>query len=145
MSLSPRWQNSSLLSGIRVEWEWINLSQNLREDNKVSESKMGTFQDGWIHYHGQLQIELAASQSQSGVRVFLSESEMKITSFFECKMAVAESKMVELKMAAIIKLSQTMNKWSFLLFKMVESEMAEFKMSYIIKLSENQWVWFRLN
>ena len=78
---------------IRVEWEcfWVNL----REDNKVSESKM----------------------------------------------AVAESSMAVLKMAAIIKLSQ--NEWvKFILYKMAESKMAvaessmaEFKMVAIIKLN----------
>ena len=29
--------------------------------------------------------------------------------------------------------------------KMADSKMAEFKMTAIIKLSENEWVWFRLN
>ena len=62
---------------IRVEWEcfWVNL----REDNKVSDSKM----------------------------------------------AVSQSTMAEIKMAAIIKLSQ--NEWvKFFLCKMAESNMAEF-------------------
>ena len=46
---------------------------------------------------------------------------------------IAESKMVEFKMAAIIKLSQ--NEWvKFLLCKMDESKMAHFKMAAIIKL-----------
>ena len=60
-----------------------------------------------------------------------------------------ESKIVELKMAAIIKLSK--NEWmKFFLFKMAQSKMAkfkmaEFKMAAIIKLSENEWVWVRLN
>ena len=79
-----------------MEWKcfWVNL----REDNKVSKSKMAVF----------------------------------------------ESKMVEFKMAAIIKLSQ--NEWvKFFLCKMAESKIAEFKMAAIIKLSENEWVWVRLN
>ena len=62
----------------------------------------------------------------------------------ESKMAVCESKMAELKMAAIIKLSQ--NEWvKFFLCKMTGSKMAEFKMAVIIKLSEIEWVWVRLN
>ena len=49
-------------------------------------------------------------------------------------MVEAESSMAELKMAAIIKLSQ--NKWvKFILCKMAESKMAEFKMVAIIKLN----------
>ena len=42
----------------------------------------------------------------------------------ECKMAVSESNMAELKMAAIIKLSQ--NEWVNYLCQMAESNMAEF-------------------
>ena len=62
----------------------------------------------------------------------------------ESKMAVSESKMAELKMAAIIKLSQ--NEWvKFFLCKMTGSKMAEFKIAVIIKLSEIEWVWVRLN
>ena len=56
-------------------------------------------------------------------------------------MAVAESRLAEFKMAAIIKLSQ--NEWvKFILCKMAESKMVEFKMANIIKLSENEWVKF---
>ena len=98
---------------VRIEWEcfWVNL----REDNKVSESKM----------------------------------------------AVTESNMAEIKMAAIIKLSQ--NEWvkyfcakvganlgmcewvSEEKSKMAESKMVDCKMAAIIKLGENEWVWVRLN
>ena len=63
---------------------------------------------------------------------------------FESKLAVSQSNMAELKMAAIIKLSQ--NEWvKFFLCKMAESKIAEFKMAAIIKLSQNEWVWVRLN
>ena len=55
-------------------------------------------------------------------------------------MAVSESKMVEFKMAVIIKLSQNEFVWVRVLWKIVESKMAA-----IIKLSENEWVWVRLN
>ena len=91
---------------------------------------------------------------------------------FLCK--IAESKMVEFKMAAIIMLSQ--NKWVKFFFvqtawfqdgrmkmsdiiklsenelvwvrvlcKIAESKMAVFKMAAFIKLSENEWVWVRFN
>ena len=80
---------------------------------------------------------------------------------------MAEFKMGEFKMAAIIKLSQ--NEWEKVFFcanggnqfwqvwvslrgktKVAESKMAkfmilEFKMAAIIKLSQNEWVWVRLN
>ena len=46
---------------------------------------------------------------------------------------MAESGIAELKMAAIIKLSQ--NEWvKFVFVQMAESKMAEFKMAAIIKL-----------
>ena len=35
--------------------------------------------------------------------------------------------------------------WVRVLWKMAESKMVEFKMAAIIKLSENEWVWVRLN
>ena len=79
---------------------------------------------------------------------------------------MAECQLAEIKMAAIIKLSQ--NEWvnfvcanvgnqSWQVWvslrgitkmaesKMAEFKMAEFKMAAIIKLSENEWVTVRLN
>ena len=100
---------------VRVRVEWECFCDSLREDNKVSESKM----------------------------------------------AVSESNMVEVKMAANIKLSQ--NEWvkffcangvnqSWQVWvtlkgntKIAEFKMAKFKMTTIIKLSENERVWVRLN
>ena len=53
------------------------------------------------------------------------------------KIAVSESDMTELKMAANTKLSQ--NEWvKYFLCKMAEAKMAEFKMAAIIKLNENE-------
>ena len=55
---------------------------------------------------------------------------------------MAESKMVELKMAAIMKLSE--NEWmKFFLFKMAESKMAEFKMADHLKINQIELVWVR--
>ena len=60
---------------------------------------------------------------------------------------MAESKMAEFKMAAIIKMSE--NEWSLnhielvwvrVLCRMVESIIAEFKMTALIKLIQNEWV-----
>ena len=148
-----------------MEWEcfWLNL----REDNKMSESKMAVSESNMADF------KMAAI-------IKLSQNEW--VKFFLCKMA--ESMMAEFKMAAIIKyevsLSQNESqKWEFfwLNLKMAESKMAvwiqhgrdgchhqvewewmsevyfcvaeskiaEFKMAAIIKLSENEWVWVRLN
>ena len=51
---------------------------------------------------------------------------------------MAESKIAEFKMAAIIKLSE--NAWVKFFVQMAESKMAA-----IIKFSQNEWVWVRLN
>ena len=71
---------------IRVEWEcfWVNL----REDNKVSESKMAVAESSMAEF------KMAAINK-------LSQNEW--VKFILCKMA--ESKMAEFKMVAIIKLN----------------------------------------
>ena len=78
---------------VRVEWEcfWVNL----REDNKVSESKMA---DGWIQ-HGRIQDGCDHQV----------ESEWMSEVFFFVQNGWIQEGMVEFKMAAIIKLSQ--NEW----------------------------------
>ena len=110
---------------------------------------MNEFESDWI----------SLSQSQIGVRVFLSESEND-NKVSEYKMAVSESNMTYYKMAAIIKFSQ--NEWvKFFLCKwwesklvkcewvweedtkmaesnMVEFRLAEFKMAAIIRLIKNE-------
>ena len=96
---------------------------------------------------------------ESGISRWLPSSswvKMNEWRFFLCKMA--EAKMAEFKMAAIIKLSQ--NEWvkffcanggnqSWQVWvslkgntKIAESKMAEFKMAAIFKFSENEWVKF---
>ena len=55
---------------------------------------------------------------------------------------MAKSKMVEFKMAAIIKLRE--NEWVKFFFDQNHwIQEAEFKMAAIINLSENEWVWVR--
>ena len=75
---------------VRIEWEcfWVNL----REDNKVSESKMAVSE---------------SKMAEFKMADFIKLSQNEWVKFFLCKMA--ESKMAEFKMAAIIKLSQ--NEW----------------------------------
>ena len=109
----------------RVEWEcfWVTL----REDNKVSESKMAMSESYMTEFKMSAIIKLSQNE---WVKFFLSK--------------MAESKMVEFKMAPIIKLSE--NEWEkIVFFKMVESKMADFKMADIIRLRENEWVSIRLN
>ena len=84
-------------------------------------------QNGWIlddgvqdGCHHQVELELLSE-------VFLNK--------------MAELKMAEFKMAAIIKLSQN-EQVKFFLWKMTESKMAEFKIAAITKLSQNEWVKF---
>ena len=136
--LNPRLQNSRLqnsrwLASLSLS-DWISLSHsqsggrvfwvNLREDNKVFESKMAV-------------SESKMAEFKMAAIINLSQNEW--VKFFLCKMA--ESKMAEFKMAAIIKLSK--NEWvKFFLCKMAESKMADFKIAAIIKLSQNEWVKF---
>ena len=105
---------------VRVEWEcfWVNL----REDNKVSESKMAVAESNMVEFKMAAIIKLGQNEW---------------VNFFLCKMA--ESKMVEFKIAAIIKLSQ--NEWvKFFFVQNGWLEDGKFKMADIIKLSENEWV-----
>ena len=136
--LNPRLQNSRLqnsrwLPSLSLS-DWISLSHsqsggrvfwvNLREDNKVFESKMAV-------------SESKMAEFKMAAIINLSQNEW--VKFFLCQMA--ESKMAEFKMAAIIKLSE--NEWvKFFLYKMAELRMADFKIAAIIKLSQNEWVKF---
>ena len=134
---------------VRVEREcfWVNL----REDNKVSESKMAVSESNMAEFKMAAIIKLSQNEQWS----------------FLCKMA--ESKMAEFKMdaefkiAAIIMLTenervkffyanagnQSWQLWVSLRgktkmaeSKMAKLKMAEFKMAAIIKLSQNEWVKF---
>ena len=118
---NSRWLTSS--SWVRMnefELDWISLSQSFVQN--------GWIQDGsvWIQ-HGRIQNG-CHHQDDSGW----------MSKVFLCKMA--ESKMVEFKMAAIITLSE--NEWvTFFLFKMAEYQNAQFKMADIIKISQNANEW----
>ena len=211
MSLS---QIELVLISIRVEWEcfWVNL----REDNKVSESKMPVSQcqhgriQGWLPSSSWIRmnefesdwISLGQSFVQNGwIQNFkiqdgrildgchLQVNQIELVWFrvrveWECFWVnlrednkVSESKMAEIKIAAIINLNQ--NEWVKLfvqngwilggriqdgriqdgchhqfesewmsevfLCKTAEANMAEFKMVAFFKLSKNEWVWVRLN
>ena len=84
---------------LRVEWEsfWVNL----RDDNKVSESKMAVAESNMAEF----KMDSIINMSQMNEWSFL--------------FRMAESKMVEVKMAAIIRFSD--NEWvKFFLCKMAE-------------------------
>ena len=154
----------------QVKWEWMSLSQielvwvkvkvawecfwvNLREDNKVSKSKMAVLHSNMEEFKMAAIIKLSQNEwvkfffVQNGwiqdgriidVWHHQVESEWMSEVFFLFKMA--ESKMAEFKMSDIIKLSQNELVWDRVLCKIAESKMAVFKMTAIIKLGQNEWV-----
>ena len=123
--LNPRWPNS----------RWLPSSSWVR---------MNEFESDWI----------SLSQSQSGVRVFLSESERRKQGVWiqhgriqdDCHHQVESEWMSEGFFCANGG-NQSWQVWVSLRgkTKMAESKMPKFKMAAIIKLSENEWVWVRMN
>ena len=115
--LNPTWQNS----------RWLPSSSWVR---------MNEFESDWI----------SLSQSQNGVRVFLSEIWEKITMVSESKMAVSESNMAEFKMAAIIKLSQ--NEWVKVFFVQngwIQNGRIQYQLPSSRWVRMNEWSFFVLN
>ena len=103
---------------IRVEWEyfWVNL----REDNKVSESKMAVSKSNMAEFKMAIIIKLSQNE---WVKFFCANGgnqSWQVWVSLRGNTIMAESKMAK--------------------FKMVE-----FKMAAIIKFSENEWAWVRLN
>ena len=103
---------------VRVEWEcfWVNL----REDNKVSESKMTVSESNMAEFKMAAIIKLSQNE---WVKVF-------------CANGGNQSWQVRVSLKEKTKMAE---------FKMAKLKMAEFKMAAIIKLGENEWVWGRLN
>ena len=136
--------NQIELVWVRVGMEWECFWVNLREENKVSESKMAVSESNMEEFRMAAIIKLSQNE---WVKVFLgvnsgNQSWQMLVSL-RGKTKMAECKLAEFKMAAIIKLSQ--NEWvKFFLCKMAVSKMAEFKMAAIIKFSQNEWVKFFL-
>ena len=154
---------------VRVEWECIWM--NLREDNKVSETKMAVSQSKMAEFKMATIINLSHNE---WVKFFCANGgnqswQVWVTLTGNTKMAetkMAEFKIADFKMDAIINLSQ--NEWvkffcanggnqSWQVWvtlrgnsKMAASniakfKMAEFKIPAINKLCENEWVWVKLN
>ena len=101
-----------------MDWEcfWVNL----REDNKVSESKMAVSETNMTEFTMAAIIKL---------------SQNEWVKFF-CANGGNQSWKVWVSLRGNTKMAE---------FKMTEFKMAEFKMAVIIKLDENEWVWVRLN
>ena len=139
--LNPRWQiqDGRIQDGChhQVKWEWMSLSQielvwvrvrvewecfwvNLREDNKVSESKMAVSQSNMVEF------KMAAI-------IKLSQNEW--VEFF-CANGGNQSWQVWVSLRGNTKMAES---------KMAKFKMAEFKMAASINLGENEWVWVRLN
>ena len=109
---------------VRVEWEcfWVNL----REDNKVSESKIAVSESNMTEF------KMAAI-------IKLSQNEW--VKYFLCKMA--EAKMAEFKMAAIIKLNENERLKFFFLAKWMNPTWQN--LSWLPSFSwvrENEWSFF---
>ena len=103
---------------VRVEWEcfWVNL----KEDNKVSESKMALSGSNMAEFKMAAIIKLIQNE---WVKFFCANGgnqSWQVWVTLRRKTKMAESKMAKFKMA-------------------------EFKMAAIIRSSENEWVWARLN
>ena len=103
---------------IRVEWEyfWVNL----REDNKVSESKMAVSKSNMAEFKMAIIINLSQNEWVKFFCANVGNQSWQVWVSLRGNTIMAESKMAK--------------------FKMVE-----FKMAAIIKLSENEWAWVRLN
>ena len=153
----------------QVKWEWMSLSQielvwvrvrlewecfwvNLREDNKVFESKMAVSESTMAEFNMAAIIKMSQNE---WVKLFLCkwwELILASVSEFERKNSdgwmqdgqiqdgchhQVESEWMTLSQIELVEVR--------VLSKMAESKMAEFKMAAIIKLSQNEWLWVRLN
>ena len=105
---------------VRVECEcfWVNL----REDNKVSESKMAVSESNMAEFKMAAIIKLSRNE---WVKFYCSNGGNQ--SWEEWVSMRGKTKIAESKMAK---------------FRMAEFKMAEFKMAASIKLSQNEWVQF---
>ena len=157
------------------ESDWISLSQsqggvrvfwvNLREDNKVSQSKMTVSEFKMAEFKMATIIKLSQNES---VKFFFCAKWWKpswqnsrwLTLSSWVRMNEFESDWISLSQSFVQngwiqdgRIEQGChhqvewsNEWvQFYLFKMVETKIEEFKMAAIIKFSQNELVWVRLN
>ena len=104
---------------VRVEREcfWVNL----REDNKVSESKMAVFESNMAEFKMDAEFKIAAI-------IMLTENE-RVKLFYANGGNQSWQLWVSLRRKT--KMAES---------KLAKLNMAEFKMAAIIKLSQNEWV-----
>ena len=114
---------------VRVKLEGECFSENLREDNKMSESKMAVAESNMAEYKMAAIIKLSQNEWVKFFYVQMVGSE--VWGSFFCANGGKQSWQVWISLRGKT--------------KMAESKMAKFKMAAIIKLSENEWVWVRLN
>ena len=119
-----KWEWKSLsqieLVWVRVRMEWEYFWVNLREENKVFESKMAVSDQTW-----------------QNSRWLPSSSWFRMNEWsFSCANGGNQSWQVWMSLRGKPKMAES---------KMAKFKLAEFKMAIIIKLSENEWVWVRLN
>ena len=89
---------------VKVEWEyfWVNL----REDNKVSESKMTVSESNMAEYKMAAIIKLSQNEWLMFFCANGGNQSWQVWVRLKGNTKIAESKMAEFKMAAIFKLSQ---------------------------------------
>ena len=106
--------------------EWVCFQANLREDNKVSESKMAVSESKMAEFKMAAIIKLSQNE---WVKFYYVQN-------------VAESNLGRVS-RWLPSSSWVRNelRWSSWCPRLPNSMMAEFKMTAIIKLSENEWVW----
>ena len=152
--LNPRWQNSRWLpssSWVRMnefESEWIRLSQSFVQHDWIQD---GRIQDGCHHLVSWIELVWVRVRVEGECFWVNLREDNKVS---ESNMAVSESNMAELRMAANhgriqdgchhqVESESWFQVWvRVFLCKMAESKMAEFKMAAIIKLSENAMKFF---
>ena len=144
MSLS---QNELVWVGVRVSESVFEV--NLREDNKVSESKMAVFDSTMAAFKMAAIIKLSQNK---WVKFFLCkwwELILASVSEFERKNYYGWIQDGGIQVGRIQDdcHHQVESEWmsEFFLCKMDESKMAEFNMAAIITLIQNQWVKFLLH
>ena len=118
---------------VRVEWEcfWVNL----REDNKVSESKMAVSEINVVEFKMAAIINL--SQNEWEKFFFVQNGWIQDGQIQDGYLHQVEWEWRSLSQIELV--------WVRVLSKMAESKMTEFKMATIIKLHEKEWVWVRLD
>ena len=139
------------LSQIELVWVIVRMEKdcfwvNLREENKVSESKMAEFkmaaiiklsQNEWVKFFFVQMLETNLGRCE-----WVWEEKLRWLSLSQIELVWVrfrvESECFWVNLGEEIKVSESK-------MAVAESNIAEFKMAAIIKLSKNEWVWVRLD